>query len=106
MPEAVIRGSKLKYYIERNVDILFTDEEVVTLCDKISHIKDNITKDDYRIHGETVHNRYHNMGVCQKCGGKMLVYKFTEGSRKGQEYLGCENYPKCLYRRELKIAKL
>ena len=35
--------------------------------------------------------------VCPNCGGKLILRTATSGVRKGKQFYGCSNYPKCHY---------
>lgn len=35
--------------------------------------------------------------VCPRCGGKMIKRTATKGERRGKNFFGCENFPKCRY---------
>lgn len=41
----------------------------------------------------------HQVPVCEKCGGRMVLRTGQSGPRKGQKYWGCANYPACRYTR-------
>lgn len=34
---------------------------------------------------------------CPQCGGALVVRTASKGERKGKQFLGCSNYPKCKY---------
>ena len=38
---------------------------------------------------------------CPRCGGELVIRVAAKGEHKGQEFLGCSNYPKCRYIRNI-----
>lgn len=38
-----------------------------------------------------------NKRICPNCGGKMIKRTAAKGERKGKDFWGCENFPKCRY---------
>lgn len=57
---------------------------------KLEHIK-NIQQ---KMHTDTE-------TICPHCGGKLVIHTATKGKCKGKEFLGCSNYPKCKYIKNL-----
>ena len=53
--------------------------------------------------GETAAERHirraatHEVPVCARCGGRMVLRTGQSGARKGQKFWGCSNYPACRY---------
>lgn len=39
--------------------------------------------------------------VCPHCGGKLVIRIAAKGTRQGNKFLGCSNYPKCRYIKNL-----
>ena len=35
--------------------------------------------------------------ICPKCGGKLIMKTAAKGANKGNQFLGCANFPKCRY---------
>lgn len=48
---------------------------------------------------ETVES--HQMSICPKCGGKMVLRTAKKGANQGRQFYGCSNYPKCRYIRNI-----
>lgn len=39
--------------------------------------------------------------LCPRCGGNLVLRTATKGDRKGQQFYGCSNFPKCRYTKNL-----
>ena len=56
--------------------------------------------------GETAAERHvrraatHEVPVCARCGGRMVLRTGQTGARKGQKFWGCSNYPACRYTKD------
>ncbi|MBQ8508618.1 MAG: NERD domain-containing protein [Clostridia bacterium] len=48
---------------------------------------------DIRAH----HKPSHGSGVCPRCGGALVLRTVKQGERRGERFLGCENFPRCRY---------
>ena len=42
----------------------------------------------------------HEVPVCARCGGRMVLRTGQSGARKGQKFWGCSNYPACRYTKD------
>ena len=42
----------------------------------------------------------HEVPVCARCGGRMVLRTGQTGARKGQKFWGCSNYPACRYTKD------
>lgn len=102
MPDNVVKGIfKPTDFVKSKTQILFTDQEVEALCKKLKTAKDSTTLSQQFNHAYSLHARYNNDSVCPRCGGKLVMRNSTRGARVGEGFLGCENYPRCQYTREL-----
>ena len=56
--------------------------------------------------GETAAERHirraatHEVPVCARCGGRMVLRTGQTGARKGKKFWGCSNYPACRYTKD------
>lgn len=100
MPENVLKKDYIKY-VKSKKQILFSDCEVKTICDKLLDLQYNTPAFAGRHHAQLLNKLYSSNTTCPKCGGK-LVQRISH-SRKGigQTFLGCKNYPRCCYTKEL-----
>lgn len=102
MPDNVVKGIfKPTNFIKSKTLVLFTDQEVETLCQKLKTAKDTTTLSRQFNHAYSLQVRYDNNSVCPQCGGRLVERTSTRGTRVGEEFLGCENYPRCRYTTEL-----
>lgn len=102
IPENVVKGIyKPTSYIKSKTQVLLADDEVNRICAQIKTLKDNTPMLQGIRHAYSLHKRYDNTSICPKCGGKLLVRTSTKGKRVENKFLGCENYPRCRYIKEL-----
>lgn len=97
MPENVITWHEYTRYIKSKKDILFTDEEVDRICIQLQNIKDETTFLGGLRHAKSLQDRYSSTTICPKCGGKLVERISKKGQNAGTNFLGCENYPRCVY---------
>lgn len=103
MPERVVKGFlNYKNYIKSKNRILLTDDEVKRICDQLQSLKDQTSFLDGFRHAYSLKKRYEDSTVCPKCGGNLLERTARKGRGTGGKFLGCENYPRCRYTKELK----
>jgi len=103
VPENVVKGIyKPTSYIKSKKQVLFTDDEVDRICEQIQTIKSNTSILQGLRHTFSLKERYDSVSICPKCGGKLLERTSTKGQRVGDKFLGCENFPRCRYTKELK----
>jgi DNA-directed RNA polymerase subunit RPC12/RpoP len=101
VPDNVVKGIfKPTDFIKSKTQILLTNQDVERVCERLKTVKDNTSISQEFGHAYSLNRRYDN-DVCPRCGGKLLVRTSTKGQRVGDEFLGCENYPRCRYTREL-----
>lgn len=100
MPENVL-NNKYTGYIKSKKQILFTNDEVDKICQELQRIKDNTPFLSGWRHARSLNKRYGSSTVCPKCGGNLLERTSHTGKRARQRFIGCENYPRCHYTKEL-----
>lgn len=93
MPVNVIHGNITGYtsYIKG-----FTEEEVEQICLKIQTAKKEMGFFSGVRHVKSVNERYNSTIKCPKCGGNLIERNGSRGT-----FLGCSNYPKCRYTKEV-----
>ena len=42
----------------------------------------------------------HEVPICARCGGRMVLRTGQTGARKGKKFWGCSNYPACRYTKD------
>ncbi len=83
-------------YIKGYSDVVFTDEEVINICNKLKSGKAEMNLLSNWRHAQSVKKRYESHSVCPKCGGSLLDRDGGKGP-----FIGCENFPKCRYTKTL-----
>lgn len=101
MPENVVKWSEYPGHIKSKKQVILTDDEVDRICNQLSTLKGHIPILSNLIHAQSIKNQYNNTAICPKCGGKLLERTARIGKRAGQKFVGCENYPRCRYKKEL-----
>lgn len=101
MPPNVVKGIFAPTdYIKSKTQIIFSDKEVTDICDKISNAKGNSGFTNQINHVRNLNHRF-NDGICPKCGGKLLNRVVSKGTNAGNLFLGCENFPRCKYTKDI-----
>lgn len=103
LPENVVKGIFGETnFIKSKKQVLLTDDDVDRICAQIQTLKGNTPILQGIRHAYSLHNKYANTSICPRCGGKLLVRTSGKGKGVGDKFLGCENYPRCHYTKELK----
>ncbi len=99
MPDNVINQGICKY-IKHFQKPIITPEDV----DQILHLLEkhlaetSITSKD---HLNSLHERHNSNTICPKCGSPLVERTAKQGANAGRKFLGCGNYPKCWFSRDL-----
>ena len=110
----VVKGNNLLSAIQQNasktgrkltssqIDLLFKKLYPLTQIDdarKMMHIRNIQQKTQNNASKVTPTTPTANVEktVCPRCGGKLVMRTVTRGSRQGQRFWGCSNYPECKY---------
>jgi len=98
MPGNVILGgyTGCTNYIKGYSDVIFTDEEVINICSKLKSGKAEMNILSGLRHTQSLKKRYGSDTVCPKCKGNLLKRTGKQGV-----FIGCENFPKCRYTRDI-----
>jgi len=99
MPRNVIRRNPSSYineYTERTL----SDEDLKRVLLAIAqHVSSShLTKRD---HIKSLNERHNSTTICPNCGSKLIVRTARRGRNAGKQFLGCENYPKCRYAKDI-----
>ncbi|WP_419168783.1 NERD domain-containing protein [Halobacteriovorax sp.] len=95
-----VMTSCLDTYIRSYTDQIFNDEEVIEISNRIESFKKNSNL-KLADHLESLRSRHNSMVTCPRCGGKLLKKVARRGKNAGGEFLGCVNYPRCRFTRDL-----
>jgi len=99
LPDNVIR-SRLGKYIKQFKDRVISPEEVDRVVGEIEyHVSESSTTT--RDHVQSLRERHNSTQVCPKCGSKLVERTAKKGPKAGTKFLGCENYPKCKFTKDL-----
>lgn len=104
MPENVIKGGLFHNhtnYIKSKNEILFTEGELHSIVSRLQSVKDETTRSDQKDHVQSIKARYGSKTSCPKCGGNLLERTARSGQNIGRKFLGCENFPRCRYIKDL-----
>jgi len=96
MPENVVHGNHTGY-MKTKKQILLTEEEIDTICEKLRAVKNNTSLLAGWNHARDLKKRYQSTSICPKCGGALVqrIPRTSKGTAK--PFLGCENFPRCHY---------
>ncbi len=100
MPENIL-NKKYTGYIKNKKQILLSNDEVNRICDKLIMLQYNTPLLAGWHHANSIKKRYDSSTTCPKCGGSLLERTTHTGKGTGQKFLGCKNYPRCRYTKEL-----
>jgi len=100
MPANVIRGG-IKGdtdYIKDFSEVVFTDEEVLNICNQLKSGKAEMNLLSGWRHVQSLKQQHEHKSdtVCPKCGGHLV-----ERNGKQGPFIGCSNFPRCRYTRTL-----
>lgn len=105
MPENVFKGgifnSKFKDYIESKNLVLLTPYEVNSICSYLTKAKEDAGFFGGLRHSREIKEKYASTTTCPKCGGNLIERISSKAQSAGEPFLGCSNYPRCLYTKHL-----
>ena len=102
MSENVIYGWRYINYIKSKKDILLSDDDVQNIINTIKEyqLKPSIITNIQHVNNlKKAYSTYST--ICPKCGGQLVKRIAKTGRFKGKEFLGCTNYPKCKFIRNI-----
>lgn len=99
MPENVLKGNLIEY-ISGFTKLTFNPQQVAYLESRLRALKQDksLTR---RAHVESLRARHASTTVCPSCGGALVERTAKKGKLAGRPFLGCSNYPKCKFTRQL-----
>ena len=97
MPENVL-GRNFTSYIKSKKQILISDVEVESICVNLRNVKNNMSLLAGWRHTKDLKERFKNTTKCPKCGGNLMERASRE---TGKIFIGCKNFPRCRYTKEL-----
>ncbi|MCQ2450052.1 MAG: NERD domain-containing protein [Clostridia bacterium] len=89
----------VRWIWNENPDVL-TREQIAAIYYKLLPLT-NLSKAEQQTHIANIQNRFNNANICPSCGGHLVQRTAKRGPNAGNQFLGCSNYPKCKYTRNL-----
>ncbi|MBE9586482.1 NERD domain-containing protein [Mucilaginibacter sp. JRF] len=86
--------------IKGNQEIVLNEADIISILQKIKVLKHNsllTTKNHIR----ELRDRYSSVTICPKCGSDLVERNATKGNGRNSKFLGCVNYPKCRFTRNI-----
>ena len=102
MPPNVIK-SGLGTYIKQFNTKVFSIDEVNEIQNVLSRLKSEVSVSTER-HIQSLYNRHNSNTICSSCGSKLVERTVKIGSNKGSQFLGCADYPKCRFTKEIPMT--
>jgi predicted RNA-binding Zn-ribbon protein involved in translation (DUF1610 family) len=104
MPKNVTHGMGYVRYIKSITEPVLTTNQVNDIINKIEsgrYARTLSTHVEHVRHVRSIVNEKEKVVFCPKCGSEMVLREAKKGDRKGQQFWGCRNYPRCKQTLEL-----
>ena len=89
----------LSSYIKRFQSIVYSSSELDLFEQKILQLRDlNISTKE---HVANLKSRHSSNSICPKCGSELKQKQAKRGKSAGNYFLGCSNFPKCRYTKNM-----
>jgi hypothetical protein len=99
LPDNVIR-SRLGRYIKKFKEPILSSEEIDRIIGNLEkHVSESSTTN--REHVRSLRKRHSSTTVCPQCGFNLVERIAKKGPNAGSKFLGCENYPRCRFTRNV-----
>jgi restriction system protein len=87
-------------YIKQAKTQVFSTQEVHRMIESIEQFlsESRITK---REHIRSLNTRHSSDSICPRCGSNLVERTVKSGNNKDTRFLGCSNFPKCRFSRDL-----
>ncbi len=98
MPDNVTRGGGYLRYIKSKTEVVLSASDVTSIIQKVESgrfARTFKTNRDHVRHVKQIVEKKERAVSCPKCGGGMVKREVKKGERKGQQFWGCQKYPKC-----------
>lgn len=82
-------------YIKSFEEVLFTDDEVISITEALKVGALPKTWATRRVHLESLKARHSSTTTCPKCSSSMILRTAKSGANAGSMFYGCSAYPKC-----------
>jgi hypothetical protein len=95
LPDNVIKSGVGRYIKRFRYQMLSTEEvDRIVISIKKQLSESSFSNSD---HIMSLRNRHASNTIYPKCGSNLIVRTAHQGSNAGKQFLGCENYPKCMF---------
>lgn len=105
MPDNVFKGGilnvKFRNYVKSKNTTLLSPDEINRICSDLTTAKENAGLFGGLRHSIEIKDKYDSTTICPKCGGNMVKRISYRSQGTGKPFLGCINYPRCRYTKEL-----
>jgi restriction system protein len=101
MPQNVVTWLDYPRYIKSKKQVLLSDTQVDSVCNRLHTSKGGIPILSNLRHAQVIKSQYNSPDICPRCGGRLLERTTRRGQAAGQRFIGCDNYPKCRFTRNL-----
>lgn len=99
LPDNVI-ASGIGRYIRRFQKPVLSKEEVSRVVDVMKRHLSECTL-SYKDHIRSLQMRHASNTICPRCGANLTERTAKQGANAGRRFLGCENYPKCRFTKNI-----
>jgi hypothetical protein len=99
MPTNVINSWPRRYIKSFRTPII-PEMDVVRILDTLKRHKLS-SKLKNRDHIRSLKERHSSKTICPKCGSRLVVKTAKRGAQAGSKFLGCADYPRCKFTRNL-----
>jgi len=95
LPANVIKSGLGRYIKQFRTRIILPEDINRVLGELEQHVSESsLTTRD---HVQSLRERHSSTTVCPKCGSDLIERTAKKGSKAGSKFLGCENYPRCRF---------
>ncbi len=105
MPDNVCKGdllsTELRRYVASKKQVLLSPEDTDKILTRLGEAKENSGILNQVRHVMEVKHSHESDSRCPKCGGELVKRVSSKGDRKGTSFLGCSNFPRCRYIKDL-----
>jgi restriction system protein len=95
MPSNVLNSGLIPYIKEFRQECL-SSQQVEQIEATLISLKEDKTL-NRSVHLESLRDRHESTTICPRCGGSLVHRVSKKGEFAGRPFLGCSNYPKCKY---------
>jgi hypothetical protein len=91
-------------YIRAHENVALSPLEFDEICARLGPLAIRSGSHELEAHVERLHERFSSTTQCPLCSGILVERKSRKPGYEGNAFLGCSNYPRCRYIRDLGAA--